>query len=298
MLLIFLYTSTPHQPIHEKKHEMEETQYTVPAFHELFGKCGVIDDWTDAIRVIVTDINEQKKKVAIFFKTNKSAKFKIVFHENEWKVHGLYRETSGFLNTKIHYINGQRHRDHDLPAEISQDKHGRTYRRWFQRGQAHRDGDLPAFQATHPNGNVSQMAYYKRGQLHRNGDLPATIRINSDGVIIERRWFKYGLKHRDDDLPADMYASGRVSEQSWWKNGELHRDNNLPARVMNNFDRDDIKKNEQSPLFLTMVWVQHNKRHREGGLPAMETYNEDGELVKEEWFLNGVKTDAPPPVEP
>lgn len=45
------------------------------------------------------------------------------------------------FETEVHYMNGQVHRDNDLPAVTS--NHG-GYHDWYQFGKPHRDNDKPA----------------------------------------------------------------------------------------------------------------------------------------------------------
>ena len=64
-------------------------------------------------------------------------------------------------------------------------------------GEYHRDGDLPAIVS-----NCGKM-WYKNDKCHRDGDLPAIEYSNGD-----KFWYKNGKHHRDNNLPAIEYTSG------------------------------------------------------------------------------------------
>ena len=122
---------------------------------------------------------------------------------------GVFKVYDG---TKRYYLDGELHRDGDLPAIEFSD----GCKEYYKNGKIHRDGDLPAI--VHPSG---QKLYYKYGVLHRDGDLPAA-------TLYDRSlyYYKNGALHRDGDLPALEHADGG---RHYYKNGELHRDSGEPA---------------------------------------------------------------------
>ena len=111
-----------------------------------------------------------------------------------------------FVSNKSWFVNGNLHRDNDLPAieYVNGSNH------WFVNGKRHRENDLPAIE----NVNGSKQ-WFVNGERHRESGLPAV----ANGLVKE--WWLNGKVHRDNDLPA-------ISKW-WYVNGKLHRDNDLPA---------------------------------------------------------------------
>jgi antitoxin component YwqK of YwqJK toxin-antitoxin module len=149
----------------------------------------------------------------------------------------LNGEFVDYYNNKKFYINGELHRDRDLPAIIHYD--GTI--EYYANGELHRDGDLPA--EIYTDGTKR---YYKNGKLHRDGDLPAVI--NSNGTM---EYYKNGELYRDGDLPAIIWSDGT---KEYYKNGELHRDGDLPAIIWSDG---------------AMTYFKYGKRYRDGDLPAV-----------------------------
>jgi hypothetical protein len=113
-------------------------------------------------------------------------------------------------------------------------------KRWFNiNGQLHRDNDLPAIEKA--NGDKF---WYVNGKRHRGNDLPAVEKVNGD-----KEWLVNGKHHRVNDLPAVEYASGNkewcvngklhrdndlpaienIFCKEWCVNGKQHRLGGLPA---------------------------------------------------------------------
>ncbi len=101
-------------------------------------------------------------------------------------------------------VNGELHRDGDLPAIEYAD----GSKAWYQNGLLHRDGDQPAIE----DADGSKW-WYQNGRYHRDGDLPAIEW--ADGQ--KERWVN-GLLHRDGGLPAAEWPNGK---KEWWVNGEF-----------------------------------------------------------------------------
>ena len=103
------------------------------------------------------------------------------FESNNIKVNLLEEYKVDNRGNQYWYKNGRKHRDDDLPAEISV---GNQY--WFKNGKLYRDNDLPT--AIHLNGD---RFWHKNNNLHRDNDLPAVILSNGT-----QYWFKNGVKYR------------------------------------------------------------------------------------------------------
>jgi hypothetical protein len=72
--------------------------------------------------------------------------------------------------------------------------------RWYLNGQLHRDNDLPAIEW-----NDGDKYWYQHGQLHRENDLPAYIIIGGN-----KYWYQHGKYHRTAG-PAIECADGNKS---------------------------------------------------------------------------------------
>ena len=119
-----------------------------------------------------------------------------------------------FASREIWCLNGNKHRDNDLPAVI----YHTGSKEWYKNGKLHRDNDLPAV----IYGDGTQR-WFQNGLLHRDNDLPAVICCSG-----MKKWGKNGQLHRDNDLPAVIANDGT---NKWYQNDELHRDNDLPAVI-------------------------------------------------------------------
>ena len=85
-----------------------------------------------------------------------------------------------------------------IPQEATMITDNAGIQKWLVNGQLHRDGDLPA--VIHPSGRKE---YYQNGRLHRDNDQPAIT--ETDGRM---EWYVFGLHHRDNDAPAVIQANG------------------------------------------------------------------------------------------
>lgn len=177
------------------------------------------------------------------------------FHEKNIKLQLFEKYVLSPNGDYCYFLNGQLHRENDLPAL----KIGLKFF-WYQHDQLHRDNDQPAC-IEFDDENKTQIklqCWCQHGELHRDNDLPA--RIWSDGV---QMWFKNGLIHRDRDQPAYI----AFGDQYWYQHDERHRDNDLPASIYHNGDQ---------------MWYQHGIKHRNGDQPAVIFANGD-----QQWYCHG-----------
>jgi hypothetical protein len=89
-------------------------------------------------------------------------------------------------------VNGNLHRDNDLPAVEC--TNGDKF--WYVNGKFHRENDLPAIE--YSDGSKS---WYINGKRYRNNDLPAIE--HTDG---SKCWYVNGKCHRLGGLPAFEFA--------------------------------------------------------------------------------------------
>lgn len=145
----------------------------------------------------------------------------------------------GVIRIQNWYLNGQYHRENDLPIQVHYHENGGiALSFWHLNGQLQRAGDLPARIANHENGSVSEEEWYQDFQLHRENDLPAVVNYHEDGSLELQSWYRNGLldrphseqsrstsdqqEHVDQDLPAKInyHKDGSVVSQ-WYVQGTL-----------------------------------------------------------------------------
>lgn len=208
---------------------------------------------------------------------------------------------------QLWYLNGELHRDGDLPALIDTNKQV-----WHKHGKIHREGDLPAVIYAD---NVQQV-WYKNDKIHRDGDLPAVIYFN------RQIWYKKDKIHRDGDLPAIVYSDGGqvwckhgnihrrhglparilyvhghgLVIREWFQNGKLHNPRDLPARIVENGEEQQLyyycygklHRDNDMPAYIhsngIQMWYHKNNLHRDGDLPAVITAN-----GTREWWRHGIR---------
>jgi hypothetical protein len=213
---------------------------------------------------------------------------KIVGEVTEEELAGLQtgHSTSGYGTTR-YYVNGQLHRDGDLPAVINV-RDG--LEEWWFNGVQHRDGGLPALVGA-PSTYLPayrqehREEWWVHGVHERGEDLSATVVRKSvvDGIAnsVSKLWCQGGVLHRDGDQPALVTeTNGVVVHQEWWRHGQRHRDAG-PAFIT--VERLSIRGEQH--------WYANNKFHRGDGLPAkiagVSSQVPNGTSV--EWFWHGAK---------
>jgi hypothetical protein len=121
----------------------------------------------------------------------------------------LYGETHRRADTD------ELHREDDEPALVSDMVLNGITQVWSINGQRHRDNDLPAF-----DGPFGQQ-WCKEGKLHREGPQPASKMRLLNGSL-ELKWLKEGKLHREDG-PAYMVGPEEdyLDQSKWMANAEV-----------------------------------------------------------------------------
>ena len=126
------------------------------------------------------------------------------------------------------FLDGQLHREGDLPASIKYDAAtGKPVEvRFYKHGELHRPGK-PALLEIDPETDVIfKEQYFIRGVTHRDGDYPAIIvRDRRTGTILAETYVVEDMWHRKSG-PAKIYydpATGKVSEQTYFHYGQQRR---------------------------------------------------------------------------
>lgn len=83
--------------------------------------------------------------------------------------------------------------------------------RWMVDGQLHRDGDLPALVDYYPSGKPKLQAWYRNGQRHRDGDRPALVTYAGNGTLESEEWYQHGDRIRTSGpCLLEYYTNGVV----------------------------------------------------------------------------------------
>ncbi|WFE75909.1 hypothetical protein [Roseinatronobacter sp. S2] len=134
---------------------------------------------------------------------------------------------------------------------------------WFKGDTPHR-ADGPALQEWHKNGQLKQEQWIFDGYLHRVGG-PALQEWDENGRLLMERWEQRWWEPQwgTSEKPFD------------WLQG-MHR---LDGPAVKEFDLDTFE-------LVREEWRKEGKLHREDG-PAYQWWDEDGNLLKEEWVKCG-----------
>lgn len=95
---------------------------------------------------------------------------------------------------------------------------------WRLNGQMHRDNDLPAYIQYREDGSIDRCVWRQNGWRHREHDLPAVIDYDKNNLIVSEEWYQRGKRYRVDDLPSYVVyqKSGSVKAQYWYTDTHLH----------------------------------------------------------------------------
>lgn len=189
-------------------------------------------------------------------------------------VHAEFRADGSVLR-RTFYRGGQKHRDGDLPAQISYDESGNVDGEvWYQNGVMHRAGDKPAAVHISPRGNIE--TYYKQGKRHREGDKPAVLAFDPAGKPREQMWYINGARHREGDNPTRIMRSKFGGVVEYKKNNKLHREGDLPAYIATT---PDGKVREE-------IYYIKGEKHRDNNKPASILYGAEGEPLAWEFWTH------------
>ena len=128
---------------------------------------------------------------------------------------------------------------------------------------------------------------YNLGFRH-NTEGPASCTWRLNGQIDTEEWYIDNKLHREDG-PAikTWYDDGPLYYESYYIHGLRHRENDLPA----------FYEYYPSGLERRKFWCTNGMKHRVNG-PAWLMWDENGMLIEEKWYLNGVEIEhAPAPIE-
>lgn len=141
--------------------------------------------------------------------------------------------------------------------------------RYFdENGLLHRC-DGPAILHNNKLGEKYIEEYYYHGLLHREGDLPAVIRYFGNGCVDMEEYHKFDIRIRDIG-PATVFYHQTSDETKRVKCEIYYRSETIDDFMMNN------------------TTVSGSIIHRDNDLPAEIVYDENGNVIKERWFMNGI----------
>jgi hypothetical protein len=230
-------------------------------------------------------------------------------------------DAAGRTVTAIYIESGKRHRAAEAgPAFVGSEMDGERahVEEYYWEGEWHRPAEAgPAVRVVEPSGKVLYEIFFEAGRLHRDPAEGPAWHEDKSGIV-ERRYVDRGLLHRDErDGPAVVVTdtiTGVILREEYYRNGSPHREQG-PAFVTRHPDgspfseswcRDGEANREDGPA-ITFWWTDGSPRSeawffRDRLLraatdgPAYRRWNEQGELVQEEYWVNGemVAKDATP----
>ena len=115
---------------------------------------------------------------------------------------------NGNVSRKTWYLNGYKHRDNDLPAEITYYPNNQEERlMWYINGKQARINDNPTCIMYHINGTVKYYAWCNNGVLHRDNGLPAMRCYDKHGNIISEVYYVNGKEMPIEYIKQMMYCT-------------------------------------------------------------------------------------------
>lgn len=200
------------------------------------------------------------------------------------------------VDITVHYLNGQIHREGDLPAIYSftgevVPETGLHFIKFYKHGKVHRDDNKPAI-ILFDAGRFTEKHWFVNGREHNDYGEPSCIVVNwefyDDFYTGNYNW-RTGEYDNDEDGEINPDPDNDCKYAEWKVNDKLHRENDLPALIQ--LVRGDCygyvykwcingkyhRENDKPALISNneMIWYKNGVKHREGYKPYMMTISED-----------------------
>ncbi|MEP3296279.1 MAG: hypothetical protein ABJO27_07345 [Pseudoruegeria sp.] len=111
-------------------------------------------------------------------------------------------------------------------------------------------------------------------------DYNVQLNMSSDGkVTLLEIWEKNGEMCRPNGpaLTERSDITGNVLLEIWCCSGAEHRSDGPAVTEF---------QDDKTPMPLRCLWMWYGKKHRRGG-PALKEWDESGNVVREEWWIDG-----------
>lgn len=194
------------------------------------------------------------------------------------------------------------HRDYDLPAVVEYKDGILDSKQWYKNGYYFRKNDKPTVEFYSSNGNVQEQQWYNsRGELDRNNGPAKIILLLEDGSSLEEVWYKNGKIHRKNGPALIGIRNDHVVYERYMIESVLHRKGGLAAEI--NYWIDNHRKEYElfyingkpyrridyhhNGLIFNEVWYDSKERYHKRDGPAFVEYDEDGNIVAEEFYIHG-----------
>jgi len=149
-------------------------------------------------------------------------------------------------------------------------------------------------------GTLKSQEWYTDNLLHRNDDLPSIVKYWDNKIVQREEWCQNNQLYRQGNLPVviEYHQNGSIKSQEWihtinfdspqfieyWETGVLKCQKFIDTdgnEITNEyFENGQMKKQE---------WSKNGRTHRDDNLPAFIEWDSDGNLLLEQWFINGEK---------
>tara|TARA_R110002049_G_scaffold28977_1_gene98610 strand:+ start:3633 stop:4415 length:783 start_codon:yes stop_codon:yes gene_type:complete len=160
---------------------------------------------------------------------------------------------------------------------------GLSCREWYPSGQLkteiwrdgdnrHRDG-LPSHREWYPNGQLKEEKWYSHDTLY-----------NEHGPSM-REWYEDGQLKEERYISGSDYVENGPVRREWYPSGQLKVEDvafgkkDGYATVYKSWYEDGRLRSE--------YWKCHDVFHRGEGKPAIQKWDEEGNLIKEKWYYRG-----------
>ena len=104
----------------------------------------------------------------------------------EGEYHIIYKYNNDKIYYEAYYLNGEYHRENNLPAYINYYENGKINSEiYYLNGLRHRENNLPAIIHYHDNGKIHYEYYYLNGKEYSKEDYIKQLRILRIKQILE-----------------------------------------------------------------------------------------------------------------
>lgn len=112
-------------------------------------------------------------------------------------------------------------------------------------------------------------------------EQPSDVQLYESGNVYSMEWSKNGLWHRENGKPAvvHFWENENLKEEEFFENGEYFREGGLPTRVTY-YETGAVEQE---------IWEDIPGLYDRGDdLPAIITYDPDGNVARKDWYKEGI----------
>lgn len=259
---------------------------------------GEFIDFVDVVKPDFIHTTEFKKLTENFLQIKDNV---FIYKDSSYEIR--YPEETIKRNVSKKKISGKflLHRDYDLPA-ISVYRDGvLDSQQWVQNGYYFRKNDKPMMEFYFFDGNVRQQEWYNENQqLHRTYGPAKIVFDTTDGSSRREEWYKDGKLHRKGGPAIIVFVNDHVIFERYLIENIFYRKDG-PAEIkywIDNYQKEYELFYTNGKLYRRIdyhhdglifneVWYDSKERYHRRDGPAFTEYDEDGNIVVEEFYIHG-----------